>query len=263
MNLIISSVHGRSGSTLLQRIFNSRKLTLIWGEHHKCLRAFQNIFASLKEWTQSEAVADQRSLYFDGNEDPNHWIANLIPQRSFLEQAMIASVRSFFDNFYAEYRESHDLIGFKESQYGYEELQLFRKAYPDCTIILLVRNPVNTWQSISGTHFRAHYQWTIEQYVHDWNKISSAYLKLSREDPKAYLIQYEDLVNKNRETVKTICKLGRLKPADVFRVLDHPIGSSKTRIPEDEVSYIMQSCGDVMKKIDDFAKNGKRRNPFG
>ena len=46
INLVILSPVHRSGSTLLQRICNSRKGTLIWGEHGGLLAHYANIYAS-------------------------------------------------------------------------------------------------------------------------------------------------------------------------------------------------------------------------
>ena len=46
LNLIILSANHRAGSTLLQRICNARKGTLIWGEHGGSLSYFREIYAT-------------------------------------------------------------------------------------------------------------------------------------------------------------------------------------------------------------------------
>ena len=77
LNLIILSANHRAGSTLLQRICNARKGTLIWGEHGGALRYFSEIYASAGYF--AVAGAQERDDYFRQDENPNLWIASMSP----------------------------------------------------------------------------------------------------------------------------------------------------------------------------------------
>src|SRR3972149_1198387 len=100
IDLIISGATHRSGSTLLQRIFNARKKTLIWGEHVGCLTDFCKTYDKIKYF--SERYKRQREIYFSSGENPNYWNPNMTPDVSYLESAMINCVKTFFDTLYAQ-----------------------------------------------------------------------------------------------------------------------------------------------------------------
>ncbi len=91
LNLIILSAGQRAGSTLLQRICNARKGTLIWGEHGGLLNHFADIFEHASYFAL--AGGEERNLYFSRGEDPNLWIANMSPDLDYVQQAMVNSVR--------------------------------------------------------------------------------------------------------------------------------------------------------------------------
>ena len=142
--VILSPVH-RSGSTLLQRICNSRKGTLIWGEHGGLLAHFANIYASAAYF--STAGSQERVDYFGQGENPNLWIADMCPDLDYVQMAVVDSARAFLKTFYGQYREQHDILGFKEVHYRREELDLIRACCPETEIVFLVRNPLDTWKS--------------------------------------------------------------------------------------------------------------------
>lgn len=142
MDIIISSNTHRTGSTLIQRIFNAREETLIWGEHGGALSSFIDIYNKLTHFSRFSET--ERQNYFGNNEDPNQWIASMTPEMDYVEQSIVNSVRVFLDSLYKQYRDTHDTIGFKEVRYGKQELELFKRCYPEAKIVLLVRHPLDT-----------------------------------------------------------------------------------------------------------------------
>src|SRR5699024_4892060 len=140
MDIMLSSATHRSGSTLLQRIFNARKKTLIWGENGGCLTLFSSIHHNALYYANHSR--QERANYFNNGEDPNHWIATMTPPKENVTESLIHSVKAFHEQLYEEgYRDTHDLIGYKEVRYGEPELNLFRMCYPKSAIVLLIRHP--------------------------------------------------------------------------------------------------------------------------
>ncbi|MDQ0300706.1 Glu-tRNA(Gln) amidotransferase subunit E-like FAD-binding protein [Salibacterium salarium] len=244
MHIIVCSVAHRSGSTLLQRIFNARKQTLIWGQHDRCLKDFLNIYTKIK--ASQEKFDYQKNKYFLNNEDPNTSIANMTPGHRYLEHALHDSIKGFFENFYEEYSESHDMIGFKEVLYGIEEISLFQKAFPDCKVVLLVRHPIDIWKSLSGKEWNP---FTIESFCEVWRNNADDYIKLSKRNKKVTLVRYEDIVSKDEDTLTSIGKIGRLSLEEMNYVINKKISSSTKPITADDENKIITLCGKVMKKF--------------
>src|SRR5690606_35451279 len=101
------------------------------------------------------------------------------PSRRQVEKAVIQSLRSILDTLYLPYQETHDLIGFKEVRYGEGELTLFRKCYPDSKIILLVRNPIDVWRSLSGKMWNSD---PLDKTIGKWNRNVAFYFDFSQKD---------------------------------------------------------------------------------
>lgn len=242
MDIIISSATHRSGSTLLQRIFNVRKKTLIWGEQDGLLTNFYNIHRKLKHY--SENLEQQRLNYFNNNENPNHWIACMNPEMEFVNKAVINSIKVLFDSLYEQYRAEHDIIGFKEVRYGENELTLFRNCYPDTEIVLLVRNPIDVWKSMLGAGLGNN----VANFTKKWKDHTSYYLQLSKIDSKSHLIKYENIVNKDQTTIETISKLGKISSEEIDTVISKKIWSTPRAISNVEEHIILKECGTIMKQ---------------
>jgi hypothetical protein len=181
---MISSATHRMGSTLTQRIFNARPKTLIWGENGGALTNFLDIYKNIILWSNYATTSGERDNYFNSNENPNTWIANIIPELDYSEKVVFGSVRSFYNNLYNS--DKHDFIGFKEVRYGKDEIELFKKCYPNAMVILLIRNPIDTYRSLINVN-RDWYQ-TVENYMSIWNKRIEEYIKLSETYKDMYLL---------------------------------------------------------------------------
>jgi hypothetical protein len=246
MDLLISAVTHRSGSTLLQRIFNARKENLIWGEQGGALSHFVSLRNSVLNY--SENMAFERENYFNNNEDPNTWIACMTPSKKYLESAIKEMVDCFFKKYYDEFRVGHDFIGFKEVRYGVEELKLFRSCFPAATIILLVRNPIDTWKSAIGTDWYMREEGGLEPFVKKWVNHSESYINYSQNDSRTYLIRYEDIFS-NLETRNTIKTIGNIDDHEIDAVLKKKLYSSSTTISDSDTHYILLHCRRVVEKL--------------
>jgi hypothetical protein len=245
LDIVISASTHRTGSTLLQRLFNARDKTLIWGENGGCLTDFYRIFKNTKHFSRFR----HRDAYFNSNEDPNQWIAGMTPPKNEVEAAIIETVKTFHEELYAKkYSDQHDLIGYKEVRYGKQELELLRKCYPECQVILLVRNPVNVWKSLSREGRKELYR-TLPNFTDVWNKRVDDYYELAIKDPKMHLIRYEDIHSRQVETLNLIKEIGHLKDKEIELVLEKKINSSSKLIPLDDEELILKCCGHFMRKL--------------
>jgi hypothetical protein len=240
VHMIVAAAAHRSGSTLLQRICNIRKETLIWGEHGGLLNEFVTIFTWLRYF--SENSVSERAAFFENGHDPNQWIANMTPELKYVERAVVRSIRTLMAELYAPYRKDYDRIGFKEVRYGREALELFRKCFPEAVILLLVRNPVDTWASSSDWYEH------IGDFAGKWNNNAAYFLEMAERDPHAHLITYENLANRERKTLDTVSRIAQVPRKEMEATLACKLGSRRRAIPDKDVLYILNECGDVMKR---------------
>jgi hypothetical protein len=242
LKLIISSPLGRSGSTLLQRICNARKKTLIWGEHGGAIWRFAHIYRDMAEMTNLGRV--DREKYFAANEDPNQWIASMNPDLGYVQQAVADSARTLLNTLYGEYAESHDILGFKEIRYGRGEIELLRKCYPEADILLLVRHPCDTWSSTSRD-----WPYSLEEWTTLWQANADCYADLSQGDPHCHLIRYEELVGKEGRVMASLEDLAQVTEEQIANVLAHKIGSTRFGCSDSDREMILDRCGATLQKL--------------
>ncbi|HET7657196.1 MAG TPA: sulfotransferase [Bacillales bacterium] len=246
LDILISSATHRSGSTLLQRLFNARDKTLVWGENGGCLTYFCSAYDQTKHYARFKR---QRRLFFNQDEDPNNWIACMTPPVNVVDTAMIETVKAFHEKLYVEnYNKQHDFIGYKEVRYGKPELLLFRKCYPKGIVMLLVRNPLDIWKSLSPTGMKKEYG-SLEDFTNIWNERVEHYLELSLSDPNMHLIRYEDLIQKQTNTIVLLKQIGQLENKDIERVLDKKISSTSKPVSRKIEQQVIKKCGRLMEKL--------------
>ena len=256
MDIVISAVTHRTGSTLLQRIFCARPATIIWGEHAGVLGRFLDLRHQLRRF--GEGGVRQRMRYFGGDEDPNQWIATMAPDPEEVDQAVTASTKALLDTLYMPARATHDTVGFKEVRYGAQELALLRSCYRNMQLVLLVREPVSTWKSITGFGAESfgdpRYQ-TPTAFATAWRQAALEYIRWSQEDPRSTLIAYDALAARDASTIDAVRRLARLSAKELLSVVDHRIRSGRRETPEpaclpiDDEARIRSVCGPVWEAI--------------
>jgi hypothetical protein len=240
MDIVISAATHRAGSTLVQRIFNARPETLIWGEHDGILTAFLRTQRRLVEF--AERAERERHNYFASGESPNVWTASMTPPLPLIEQAFNRSLKSYLDTLYVD--ETHDVVGFKEVRYGQPEIDLLLSLYPSLRIILLTRHPVTTWQSVPSGWFHS-----LDHFVHTWNTHTEEYLAYAQNRSNCTLIRYEDLVSVEPDTVKTICKLAQISEQTLSGVLSHKLNSTSRPISASDEKALRNGCAAMMSAL--------------
>jgi hypothetical protein len=239
--IILSAVH-RSGSTLLQRICNARKGTLVWGEHGGLLTHFADIYTSAAFY--SAGATQERIQYFSRGENPNLWIGSICPEMDFVRQATVESARAFLNAMYGQHRENHDIIGFKEVHYARREYELLRRCYPEAEILFLVRNPLNTWNSTPRTWYAS-----FDAWIEKWLRNTQYFMALAKTDAHCRLLRHEDVVGQKKETMAILVETAKVSPKQIALVLGNKIGSSHVGIDETERQTILRQCGKTMADL--------------
>ncbi len=242
IRLIILSPNHRSGSTLLQRICNARKGTLIWGEHGGLLSRFADIYMDAAYF--SSAGSEEHREYFGSGEDPNLWIANMCPALEYVQQAVVDSARAFLGVFYGQFREHHDILGFKEVAYGCAELELLRRCYPRAQILFLVRNPLHAWRSTPRSWYPS-----LDDWATKWNDIALGFHAFARHDAGNRLIRYEDLIRKEPATMAVLAQAAKVSDEQVSMVLAHKLGSHDAGLSDSERGVILGRCRQAMETL--------------
>ncbi|MFW6016208.1 MAG: sulfotransferase [bacterium] len=240
--IVILAVFGRSGSTLLQRIFNIRKETMIWGEHRGEIRTIYNIQQSLIN-TLNNVGRKQNEKYFnDKNEPYNNLIQDIIPEEKYIKKAIKGSIKSFIENLYSKDLNRYDTIGFKELRYNINHINILKEIYPDINLIFLVRNPIDIYKSVLG-----YFPHDIDFFIEQWNNHVESFIELEK---LGYpFIKYEDIINKDKKTLDIICNMAKIDKNMLFKVLNKKIGSTSQDISNEQKIYIINNCFKNMKKL--------------
>ena len=242
IKLVILSVSHRTGSTLLQRLCNARKGTLIWGEHGGLLRHYAEIYRAAAFF--SVHAGGERADYFQSGEDPNVWTANMTPDLPYAQEATVESARMFLNALYREHSDDHDLIGFKEVAYRGVEAELIRRCYPKASFLLIVRHPADMWNSTKRRWYAS-----LETWMKKWNDNTRDFLELSRNDPLAHFLRYEDIVRREKKALAVIADVARITAEQIEGVLKNKVGSNPVGISDRERETICAHCRESMDAL--------------
>ncbi len=240
LNLMVLSAVHRCGSTLMQRLCNVRKKTLLWGEHGRVLTNFTKMYSHTDLFAISRG--DARRRYFESGEDPNQWIACMTPEPEFAQTAIVNSARTLLNTLYCQRRDTHDVIGFKEVRYSRFEIELLRRCYPEADLILLVRDPYKTWNSTPRDWYSSLDEWTTA-----WGQNASDYMDIAATDSRCHLIRYEDVLKRDSQTLERFFDVAKITSAQFESVMAHKIGSKHFGVEEEERDFILQRCREPMK----------------
>ncbi len=242
IGLIILAANHRAGSTLLQRICNSREKTLIWGEHNSLLRHFASIYYDAVRF--EKLGGEERENFFKQGENPNLWIASMCPESEYAQRAVVASARAFLHTYYSRYRENHDILGFKEVQYGHSELELLRKCYPEAKVLLLVRNPLNTWKSTPTGWYPS-----LDDWIEKWNGRVKCFRDTAAVDSNCHLIRFEDLIRQDGKTMEIVGETAKISRQQIKMVLANKVGKKKGRLEKADKKAIGDRCRAEMEAL--------------
>ncbi|KPV59983.1 hypothetical protein QJ48_07925 [Paenibacillus sp. A3] len=242
MDVIISAVANRTGSTLVQRIFNARRKTLIWGEHGGIVSEFVRI-GELAGYFSIQG-REEKEAYFKSGEDPNTWIANMSPDLERIREGVGQALKACFSAMYAEHRDTHDRIGFKEVRYGKPEIELLKSCYPDAVIVLLVRHPVAVWKSETS-----YWSGDAGLFARIWNERALQYAELHDPDRGIHLLRYEELVERDEAVLSLLAELADVSRDEIDNVLDVNLNSTRSERSAIDIEQIRALCKEGMERL--------------
>ncbi|WP_088832063.1 sulfotransferase [Paenibacillus tyrfis] len=242
MDVIISAVTNRTGSTLVQRIFNARRKTLIWGEHGGIVTEFVRIGELAGHF--SIQGREEKEAYFMSGENPNTWIANMSPDLERIKEGIVQAVKTCFRSMYAENRDNHDRIGFKEVRYGKPEIELLKTCYPDAVIVLMVRHPVDVWKSETS-----YWSGDAGLFGHTWNERALQYAELHNPERGLHLLRYEELVERDETALGLLEELADISRDKIDNVLNVNLNSTRTERPAADIEQIRTICQEGMERL--------------
>jgi len=198
--VFIFSAGWRSGSTLIQRLVNSDKEILIWGEPYNKCDFIQHHSDSLRSFTNSHPSSSYfiDSRNFAGSEDQLHrrWTANLYPDL----KAFVDAHRNFYTTLYAKpsIERGFTRWGIKEVRLTIDHAHYLKWLFPNAKFLFLYRNPYKAYQSCH-TWRDLYIRWpdvpvpTPEEFGSNWKHMIEGY-QAGVESIGGLLIKYEEFL---------------------------------------------------------------------
>lgn len=195
--LLVLAAGQRCGSTLLQRLLCSHPRVMIWGEHDGQLSPILAAVDRLRFWTDHDAVTARDELANSGYQG---FIADLTPERSFIDDACRAFIETLFAR--PAFELARPIWGFKEVRYGLSDALLLQGLFPRLRVIQIVRNPRDVLRSLQD--WEGNPVWTrrnTEEALRYWLRVAGSFIG-SGADPflRSFIltVRYEDLIADTR-----------------------------------------------------------------
>jgi len=144
---------GRSGTTLVQRLFNSFPNTMVWGEHAGFLKEISEAYFTLtqdpklKEHSYSQKPPDASDEVIDFYKRPERWQAW---NNWFQPEDINGIFRQYLESIFSPSSLGESVIwGFKEIRYGRNDrvIEFLAELYPEAEFVFVARNGLNTLES--------------------------------------------------------------------------------------------------------------------
>jgi hypothetical protein len=189
----------RSGSTLVQRMVNSTKELLVWGEPFSEANLVERLRDSVLCFDPDRGRSHGKSIesFESATELSSQWTANLTPPR----RALLEGHRELLDRTFKKPAAELGFVrwGLKEVKLDGEAALYLKKVYPAAKFIFVVRDPVDAWRSFRPTTRRPWpYDWPRGvaagpySYARLWDRLASSLLDAAP-GVDALLIRYEEL----------------------------------------------------------------------
>jgi hypothetical protein len=192
--LFLLSAGWRSGSTLVQRLVNSRGSWFLWGEPYSRADLVPRLADSLRPLT-ADWPRDPDLLHAADPVIEDRWTANLHPAL----ETLLESHRALFRTLCAPPPGSptDSGWGFKEVRLGAEHAGYLHLLFPRAKFVFLVRDPLDAYASYKT--WRSWYvRWPEEQvrtawgYAGLWSRLAGGFLA-EADALGGIVIRYEDL----------------------------------------------------------------------
>ncbi|MFV0293653.1 MAG: sulfotransferase [Paracoccus sp. (in: a-proteobacteria)] len=231
VDIAIFAVTQRTGSTLVQRLFNANKSTLIWGENGQSLVRFMGMqHQSLTFARASDRFRDSYLTERDETID----ISCMSPGADIVRRAVVGSMRSFVNTLYPPLPGMR--IGFKEVTHQPVVIDIFSEAFPRARTVFIARHPVSTWRSVPDS-----WKQSLERFAGAWARNVRGYSERGR------VLWMEDILH-NPKVQAEIRDLAEITRDDFDRVLGINVNATRSKNikPQADLERVMEICGNLI-----------------
>lgn len=209
-HIFIYSVWGRTGSTALQRILNSSKKVVIYGEPHYIIDLILETIYKLNNETLfgthyqllEEAVRSGRHDKFYANA-----LGNRVNTQKTLAEAVATLLKT-------PPQAETQRCGYKEIRIkDIQILEYLKKLFPNSIILFVFREPADQWGSILQTINWWKYEIpNLKVFLQEYKRISDIYIEFAQKNNTSYFIRNSQL--KSLENIAKLIELCNLKSFD-------------------------------------------------
>jgi hypothetical protein len=189
--VFIFSSGQRAGSTLLQRLLNSCREVLIWGEHGGYLSGLLWNYRTLLDWEKRQS--HYRKVFL--NEGYDTFVPNLMPESEEIRDSLVLHLYGLFG--LPAVKLGRSTWGFKEVRYGADIALHLQECFPDARFIHLTRNVVDCLISMKRWEEAEDIQWErswTKKSISDWEAINRSFYQLGSQFSHLLSVKYEQVV---------------------------------------------------------------------
>lgn len=251
----------RSGSTLVQRLVNSSRQVLVWGEPFREGAVMSVLAQSLLPFDAQRGrfdrnVLDERDAgTFDTGRLSQEWTATLGPSPAALLEGHRALYRTTFADPARAF--GYPRWGVKEIGLSGEVTRYLAVLFPNARFVFLTRHPLDAWRSYRPVVARPWFHTWPDRpiagpfgYARMWAELAGSFLRV-RQDVGGLHVRYEDLT-----APATLDRLESHLGLTFDRtVLDQRVGTSLDRsryrahVPAWERSVVWRRTADVAQAL--------------
>ena len=232
----------RTGTTALQRLLNSHRQVLIWGEHDGYLNRLHEGYISLMAWKAAHPASPAEFLSLSRA----YFMPNVIPDKAVLRTSFLEHVRSLFPT--PGDRDPDCRWGFKEVRYNAYLALFLQELFPNACFIHVVRHIENCLVSMRKLEAAKLWQsqWTADA-LRNWIDVNRSFVDARHQLNNYFLVRHEDLRGpSSNEIVANIERFLGIKPNGLDRgVLKKNVdfgvsAGSAYRLTEEERTLLCQ-----------------------
>lgn len=181
----------RCGSTLIQRLLIASGHIWCWGEHGGLIRQLADADYKMRRWKLG-ADRDQLAAFDQGR---SIWIPNMTPALPWWE----TSLRSFIVQWLGAgaARRGYRRWGFKEVRYSADELAWLRELFPECQVVVIVRNPEDCLRSVKAQDWYAPEWGGAPQFLAEWARLTESLWTACDQYDRCMRLRYEDVIGES------------------------------------------------------------------
>jgi len=238
--IFIFASGNRCGSTLLQRLLNSHRDILIWGEHGGYLKPFFGAGEDLVDWCFDKAEERQRYI----REGYDHFMPNLSPTPEQVRRVLAQHVEMLFGR--PAQQLGRAIWGFKEVRYTASVALSLQECFPSARFIHLTRKIEDCLQSLKRWEATGGWdpQWTRNS-IDNWMAVNKEFLAEGDKLNQLLRVKYEDMVGSPpAKFATTLAGFLRTRPEDFdLNVFSHRLGAtgglaSSNQLTENDLAAI-------------------------